>query len=112
MNDMETTEQPTPVTPTGGSSSGLRSTDLVGVWSPIETAPENQTVLLYCPDRGVFNKERIELGKAAQGSYFADGRRIGGTWSYHSWATHWMPLPEPPKPKTPTPKVSHRARNL
>lgn len=63
-------------------------------WLPIETAPHNEQVLLYCPERGIANHERIELG------YASHGRRVGETSSVsaHSWATHWMPLPEPPNP--------------
>lgn len=64
-------------------------------WQPIETAPANVKVLLYCPDRGCqSNKERIEL------DYAKFGQRIDGissSMSFHSWATHWMPLPKPPK---------------
>jgi len=64
------------------------------LWQPIETAPHGVDVLLYCPDMGCqTNRERIELGA------YSTGRRIGGTssMSYHSWATHWMPLPKPPE---------------
>lgn len=57
-------------------------------WRPIETAPHGVEVLLYCPDRGcASNPERIELACASHG----DTSR-----SYHSWATHWMPLPAAP----------------
>ena len=62
-------------------------------WQPIETAPHETPVLLYCPDRGCpSNRERIELG------CYSTGERVGhtSTMSYHSWATHWMPLPPPP----------------
>jgi hypothetical protein len=61
-------------------------------WQPIETAPRDKDVLLYCPDRGcASNPERIELGPAVM----THGRERG--WSYHAWATHWQPLPAPPK---------------
>lgn len=61
-------------------------------WKPISTAPHNEQVLLYCPERGVTNHERIEL------DYASHGRRVGSTSSVsaHSWATHWQPLPLPP----------------
>ena len=64
-------------------------------WRPIESAPHNEQVLLYCPERGITNHERIELGFASH------GRRVGATSSFsrHSWATHWMPLPNPPAKK-------------
>jgi hypothetical protein len=61
-------------------------------WQPIETAPVGKDVLLYCPERGLMNEERIELG-------WADS----GRGSHHAWATHWMPLPEPPN------AAAHRA---
>jgi len=63
-------------------------------WQPIETAPHGIDVLLYCPDMGCpSNRERIELGTASS------GERVGltSTMSYHSWATHWQPLPQPPE---------------
>jgi hypothetical protein len=59
-------------------------------WQPIETAPKDTVVLLFCPDLDIINRERIELGHAV--STF--GRERG--WSSHAWATHWMPLPAAP----------------
>ena len=58
-------------------------------WRDIESAPANQLVLLFCPERGVANLERIELGYASHGSPRT-------AMSYHAWATHWRPLPLPP----------------
>jgi hypothetical protein len=63
----------------------------VSDWQPIETAPHNVAVLLYCPERCVSNRERIELGCASFG--------VRGQRSAHSWATHWMPLPNFPTPQ-------------
>lgn len=62
-----------------------------GEWMPIETAPKDTDVLLYCPCLGVANPERIELARAVM----THGRDTG--WSFHSWATHWRPLPAPPQ---------------
>ena len=59
-------------------------------WKTIDSAPLGKELLLYCPDRGVTNPERIELGTAGN-----------GRGSYHAWATHWMPVPS--KPKAPQP---------
>lgn len=63
-------------------------------WQPIETAPVNTEVLLFCPDRGLSNPQRIELGMASHGWRNA----VCNNMSFHSWATHWMPLPSPPEP--------------
>jgi Protein of unknown function (DUF551) len=63
-------------------------------WQPIETAPANTEVLLFCPDRGCeSNTERIELGMASRGWR----NSVCSNMSYHQWATHWMPLPPPPE---------------
>lgn len=66
-------------------------------WQLIETAPHNELVLLYCPYRCASNDVRIELGYASR------GERIGpySSISYHGWATHWMPLPNPPEGSVP-----------
>jgi hypothetical protein len=59
-------------------------------WQPIETAPKDTALLLFCPDIGIANQERIELDQAV--STF--GRERG--WSRHAWAAAWMPLPAAP----------------
>lgn len=56
-----------------------------GGWQDISTAPVATNILLYCPERGITNHERIESG-------FANS----GNGSHHAWATHWQPLPLPP----------------
>jgi hypothetical protein len=66
-------------------------------WRPIETAPHGVDVLLYCPERGISNPERIELGAASTGWTTA----FGSTVSYHGWATMWQPLPAMPLQPTP-----------
>lgn len=62
-----------------------RATERESGWQPIETAPADEDVLLYCPPLGMTNRERIELGHAHR-----------STGSHHAWATHWMPLPPMP----------------
>lgn len=69
----------------------LEPADMTG-WRPIAEAPHGVEVLLYCPDRGIANKARVELGYASHGS--RDG--AASSVSYHAWATHWMPLPDAP----------------
>jgi hypothetical protein len=62
-------------------------------WKPIESAPINENVLLYCPDRGITNKSRIEFCFAKRGRFLPNGDIAPGTYSEHAWATHWMPAP-------------------
>lgn len=57
-------------------------------WQPIETAPTNETALLYAPPEQLF--ERPE-GK--RGQWFVAAPR---NWT---WARYWMPLPAAPKPE-------------
>jgi hypothetical protein len=85
----------------------LASSALFGDWLPIETAPANQDVLLFCPNRHFTNPARIELGKASHGCHDKHGNEVRGTWSLHAWATHWMPLPDLP----PNAEVCHGANN-
>lgn len=67
-------------------------------WQPIETAPQGETVLIYCPythQRG----GRIGLGllrkylneNAAHWSF--DGSRVA---AQKTPPTHWMPIPAAP----------------
>lgn len=62
-------------------------------WQPIETAPPDEDVWLYCPGRGIANPERVEYG-------CAHSTRAG---SYHPWATHWA--------KPLIPHIQHRRIN-
>ena len=57
-------------------------------WRDIESAPVDIEVLMYCPERGIANNERIEMGYA----HTSRG-------SHHSWATKWQLLPTPPAGK-------------
>lgn len=81
-------------------------------WQPIETAPENEAVLIYDPyehfGEGAFLSQsrpecfvaireggrwtsdlvEFEYGWASTGSY---------TVTQELFPTHWMPLPEPPE---------------
>ena len=60
------------------------------MWQTIDTAPPNTELLLFCPNRHVTNKERIEIGAA-----WSDRPNAG--WR-HAWATHWAHLPTGPDP--------------
>lgn len=54
-------------------------------WQPIDTAPIDVDVLLFCPWRHETNLRRFEVGCA---------HTSNGT--HHAWATHWAPLPDGP----------------
>jgi len=59
-------------------------------WQPIETAPKDGAILMFCSmHRTVFVTHWGEVEKGLYGwvgEYFCSGS-----------ATHWMPLPAPPK---------------
>ena len=59
-------------------------------WKDISTAPENVKVLLYGPN------ERVAVGMALK---TRQENIPFGVWpkGYHSWPTHWMPLPLVPE---------------
>ena len=50
-------------------------------------APHDTDLLLHCPGRSIYNPKRVELGCAIS-------KEAG---SRHSWATHFMPLPDGPE---------------
>jgi hypothetical protein len=57
-------------------------------WQPIDTAPVDAAVLLFCPWRHESNVERIEIGTA----HTSNG-------NHHAWATHWAHIPSGPTPE-------------
>lgn len=61
----------------------------------------NTNVLMYCPNRGVTNEERIEFGWA-----------VSTTGNRNTWATHWMPLPEFPMGSTVAGEVANQLGGL
>jgi len=63
-------------------------------WQPIESAPDNELVLLYSPS-AENRLSQIETGYAAHG--FKRNSLGVSNMSFHAFATHWMPLPAPPK---------------
>jgi hypothetical protein len=60
-------------------------------WQPIESAPKDKPVLVYCP--GNHRSELVLLAEQVTHSrrwvIFIDGQEVV--------PTHWQPLPEPPK---------------
>jgi hypothetical protein len=57
-------------------------------WQPIETAPKDVRVLLWSPVSNLFSPP---IPKDAEPDI-----RVSST-RHWTWATHWMPLPEPPE---------------
>jgi hypothetical protein len=71
-------------------------------WQPIETAPKDQAILVWCADSpSDYNGKDVPVWvvtKDDDGDFFiehdGDGARMD--WS-NSYPTRWQPLPEPPK---------------
>ncbi len=68
-------------------------------WQPIETAPKNQDVLLFCPlrgiVRGVWNWDRYAHNPRPYWSNDRE-RMLGTRETRADQPTHWMPLPKVP----------------
>lgn len=64
--------------------------EVCGEWQDIETAPHGVDVLLYTPSLPVVITRESDKYEVRPYS-FGDIAK-----SYHSTATHWMPLPVPP----------------
>jgi len=71
---------------------------IVDCWQPIETAPKNETVLLYRPgcrvDVGRFEPERHHK---RPNPYWASIFSFGVTWAKNHPPTHWRPFPASPQ---------------
>lgn len=65
-------------------------------WQPIETAPHETDVILYCV---AGDRRWQEVGFASQGRRvnLGPGRGVASSMSWHGYATHWMPLPDAPE---------------
>ena len=68
-------------------------------WQPIETAPTNESVLIFQPNwdhygHGVYRAIHVDMGtgKRWMTTAWACGRDLGAD----AIPTHWMPLPAPP----------------
>lgn len=76
-----------------------------GVWEPIETAPINESVLIYIPNAEHYG-EGIYRGLQVESDWLPDkprhwmtnGMSIGRDCGSRQ-PTHWMPLPSPPEEK-------------
>jgi hypothetical protein len=69
-------------------------------WQPIESAPFNESVLIFIPSSehygpGIWRAIRVNMGTGIRwhATTIAMGRDLSG----ECLPTHWMPLPEPPQ---------------
>lgn len=70
-------------------------------WQPIETAPKDKEILLFCPFRGVVRGSwrRDEYAKKPRPYWTHDRERLWGIrGTREDQPTHWQPLPKPPLP--------------
>lgn len=67
------------------------------MWQPIETAPKDNAILLYCPGtyqaRKIFMAKWHQPGNASNPGFWAP---YDGIKARLANPTHWMPLPEAP----------------
>ena len=69
------------------------------MWQPIETAPKDKDVLLYCPMRGAVRGRWNDCKYATNPKPYwtHDRERLHGVINTRNdQPTHWMPLPERP----------------
>jgi len=70
-----------------------RELNLIGVWSPIETAPlDGRWILIHC--EGVGDEYSPCLVARWSGAEWSGWETLD---AQHYCATSWMPLPQPPK---------------
>ena len=72
-------------------------------WSPIETAPKDQFIFLYCPEddsRWLAKWQGLRWYGVDDEGLAREGYSAGDPDIVTGWAiTHWMPLPPPPDPR-------------
>lgn len=70
-------------------------------WKPIETAPSNESVLVFVPDRehygpGIYRAIYVNFPDRCDPHWTSFGLACGRDIPSDSLPTHWMPLPLPP----------------
>jgi hypothetical protein len=71
----------------------------VADWQPIETCPENVSVLIYIPNAehygpGIYRAIRVNMGTGKR--WLTTAWSCGRDYTANPEPTHWMPLPKPP----------------
>ena len=69
-------------------------------WQPIDTAPKDMDILLYCQRRGIVRGHwnTDEYGRNPAPYWTHDRERTWGVRETRDdQPTHWMPLPQPPE---------------
>jgi len=69
-------------------------------WQPIETAPKNESVLIFIPNAehygpGIYRGMLVDMGTGPH--WDANALHMGRSCGWGNQPTHWMPLPEPPQ---------------
>ena len=69
-------------------------------WQPIETAPENQSVLVWVPQfehygKGVLRAILVNMGTGRR--WTSTAWHVGRDIPHDDYPTHWMPIPSPPE---------------
>jgi hypothetical protein len=77
----------------------LQQTIAAQGWRPIETAPENESILIYLPNRehygpGIYRAIHVNMGTGRH--WLTTGCSVGRDLSESEQPTHWMALPSPP----------------
>jgi len=79
------------------------------MWQPIETAPKDRDVLLYCPKCGVVRgRWKAQTYHSKPKPYWTNDRErlYGVIETRNDQPTHWAPLPDAPSVQAqPTPSV-------
>ena len=75
----------------------LSSSEVTEEWLPIESAPLETRIMLWCPEVQRKNEgQRFNFGSVVElsgGERKVYGDGMNGDWLF----THWRPLPEPPR---------------
>ena len=66
-------------------------------WQPINTAPKNRRILLFCPGIGPVTGKWIEEIEDFSWGYSSTGHGEQRHFTFDESPTHWQELPEDPR---------------